>query len=101
MQRYYFIDENLDDLEQVSAELEGAGIAKEQLYVLTQSDGEVDRRDFNYVWSILKKDTVRSAIIGSLIGIGLADHRDTARNLKYPKKDIERLFSAFKEIGPF
>lgn len=72
MQRYYFIDENLDDLEQVSAELEGAGIAKEQLYVLTQSDGEVDRRDFNYVWSILKKDTVRSAIIGSLIGIGLA-----------------------------
>ncbi|MEM9397979.1 MAG: NAD/FAD-utilizing enzyme [Pseudomonadota bacterium] len=72
MQRYYFIDEDLDDLEKVSAELEGVGIAKEQLYVLTQSDGEVDKRDFNYVWSILKKDTVRSAIIGSLVGVCLA-----------------------------
>ena len=72
MQRHYFSDDSLDDLEQVSQELESAGIAREQLYVLTQSDGEVDNRSFNYVWSILKKDTVRSAIIGSVIGLALA-----------------------------
>ncbi len=72
MLRHYFLDEDLDDLEAVSSELQAAGIAAEQIYVLTDSDDEVDRRNFNYVWSVLRKDTVRSAIIGSVIGVCLA-----------------------------
>ncbi|MEM1143339.1 MAG: NAD/FAD-utilizing enzyme [Pseudomonadota bacterium] len=72
MRRYYYLDDELDDLERISQELQSAGIPEEQIYVLTQSDDEVDRRNFNYVWSILKKDTVRSAVIGSLIGFALA-----------------------------
>lgn len=72
MQRHYFLDDDLDDLEGTSRELQAAGIPAEQIYVLTQSDHEVDRRSFNHVWSILRQDTVHSAIIGSVIGVGLA-----------------------------
>lgn len=72
MQRHYFLDDELDDLEKVSAELQQAGIAGEQVYVLTESEHEVEGRDFNHVWSILKQDTVHSAIIGSVIGVFLA-----------------------------
>lgn len=72
MKRYYFLDNDLDDLERVSSELQAAGIAGEQIYVLTENDSEVDRRNFNYVWSILRRDTVHSAIIGSVVGVCLA-----------------------------
>jgi len=72
VQRYYFLDDDLDDLENISSELQAAGIPGEQIYVLTEKDSEVDRRSFNHVWSVLKRDTVHSAVIGSLIGVGLA-----------------------------
>lgn len=72
MQRHYFVDDDLDDLETVSEELEDAGIAGEQIYVLTHNEEEVDRRNFNHVWSVLKKDTVRAALLGALIGVCLA-----------------------------
>jgi len=72
MQRFYFLGDDLDELEATSSELQAAGIPPEQIYVLTDSDGEVDRRNFNHVWSVLRKDTVRLAVIGSLVGIVLA-----------------------------
>jgi hypothetical protein len=72
MQRFYFLGDDLDELENVSSELQAAGIAAEQIYVMTEKDSEVDRRRFNHVWSVLKRDTVHSAIIGSVIGIVLA-----------------------------
>ncbi|MEL7044529.1 MAG: NAD/FAD-utilizing enzyme [Pseudomonadota bacterium] len=72
MLRFYFLGDDLDDLEAVSSELQAAGIAAEQIYVVTDSYDEVDRRNFNHVWSVARKDTVRSAIIGAFVGVCLA-----------------------------
>jgi len=72
MQRHYYLSDSLDELETVSAELQAGGIPGEQIYVLTEREDEVDRRNFNHVWAILRQDTIHSAIIGAMIGACLA-----------------------------
>lgn len=72
MQRYYYIDESLDELEIVEKELESAGIPTEQIHVLSHSDGEVAMHRLHSVTSIMKKDLVHSTIIGAIIGIFLS-----------------------------
>ena len=72
MERYYYISDDLDELETVEEELESAGIATEQIHVLSQSDGEVAQHKLHSVTSIMKKDLVNSTIIGAVIGLCLS-----------------------------
>jgi hypothetical protein len=72
MERYYYISDNLAELEIVEQELENNGIATEQIHVLSQNDREVATRRLHSVTSFMKKDIVHSTIIGCIVGVCLS-----------------------------
>jgi hypothetical protein len=72
MNRYYFINSHLDELEAVERELEANGIATEQIHVLSMNEAEVGRHNLHEVQDFLKKDVIHSGELGALIGLVLA-----------------------------
>jgi fumarate reductase subunit D len=72
MKRFYFINSNLDELEVVERELEAAGIATEQIHVLSLDEAEVGKHKLHEVQEFLKKDVIHSGELGALIGLVLA-----------------------------
>ena len=47
MKRFYFISDDLDDLERLEAELEDNGLQQPQIHVLSEDDAELARhREF-------------------------------------------------------
>ncbi len=72
MNRYFYISDNLDELERLEGELEARGISTEQIHVLSERDAEVEQHQLHDVSSFMKQDVVHSGQIGSLIGIALA-----------------------------
>ncbi len=69
MKRFYFISDDLDDLEAVEAQLEADGVITEQIHVLSLNDAEVEAHHLHQVQAFMKKDVVHSAEIGALIGL--------------------------------
>src|ERR1700758_1699893 len=70
MQRRYFISDDLDDLEVVEEQLEGAGVSTPQIHVLTAHDADLDHHEhLHRVQSFMKKDIVHSTLIGAVIGV--------------------------------
>jgi hypothetical protein len=68
--RHYFISDDLDDLDVVEEQLESAGISTPQIHVLTSHDAELDHHEhLHRVQSFMKKDVVRSTLIGAVIGV--------------------------------
>jgi hypothetical protein len=72
MNRFYFINHSLDELEAVERELEQNGIATEQIHVLSMDEDEVNRHKLHEVQDFLKKDVIHSGELGALIGLILA-----------------------------
>lgn len=72
MKRYYFIDDDLDDLEMVERELEARGVDTPQIHVLSQDDSGVQQHHLNEVHSLLRKDIIWSGEKGALIGVIVA-----------------------------
>ncbi len=72
MKRYYFINDNLDELEQVEQELEHSGISAPRIHVLSKDDAGVHRHRLPEVNDFLRQDVVRSGEFGALIGIALS-----------------------------
>jgi len=67
--RHYFISDNLDDLDKIGEQLEGAGLSTPQIHVLTTHDSELEQHEhLHRVQSFMKKDIVHSALIGLAIG---------------------------------
>jgi hypothetical protein len=60
MKRFYYISDDLDDLEQIEHELEAGGIARPQIYLLSNDDVGLDNHDVNRVASFLKTDVIHS-----------------------------------------
>lgn len=72
-ERYYFISNDLDDLEQVEAELITQGVLAPQIHVLSRDNANVHRHDrLTGVTSFMKRDLVHSAMIGAGLGLALA-----------------------------
>lgn len=69
MNRYYFISDDLDDLEQVERELESRGIGTPQIHVLSRDDAGLQKHQLNEVPDFMKKDVVRSTIRGAVLGV--------------------------------
>ncbi len=69
MKRHYFISDSLADLEAVEHELQNNGLTTPQIHVLSDSDGEVEKRHLHDVESVLKQDVVHSTKIGAVIGV--------------------------------
>jgi len=70
LQRYFYIGENLDDLEVLERELEEAGVERPRIHVLSQDDSAVEHhKDLHEVESIMKSDLLHSTVIGLLVGL--------------------------------
>lgn len=69
MKRYFYISNNLDELEAVEHELENSGVATPQMHVLSQSDADVQHHHLHEVEAVLKKDVVHSMEWGAVIGV--------------------------------
>lgn len=69
MKRYYFIDDDLEDLALIERELESRNVVKPQVHVLSRDDAGVQGHGLNEVHSLLKKDIIRAGEIGGLIGL--------------------------------
>src|SRR6266568_8000774 len=68
--RRYFISDDLDDLEVVEEQLEGAGVSTPQIHVLTAHDAELDHHEhLHRVQSFMKNDIVHSTLIGAVVGV--------------------------------
>lgn len=72
MKRFYYISDNLDDLEQIEHQLEAGGIARPQIYLLSNDDVGLENRDVNRVASFLKTDLIHAGEIGALLGLAIA-----------------------------
>ena len=71
MNRYYYISDNLKDLESVQTELKERGIESPQLHLYTRDDmsAEVDSLNLHEVTDFTKRDIIRSGFIGFGIGV--------------------------------
>ena len=70
MLRHYFISDSLDDLEALEKQLEGAGVSRPQIHVLTSHEEELEHhKHLNRVQSFMKRDVVHSTLIGAVIGV--------------------------------
>ncbi len=71
--RYFFVSDDLDDLERLEADLEKAGIATPQIHVLTLDDAAAEtHHHLHDVQSLMKKDIIQSGQYGLAIGIAAA-----------------------------
>ena len=68
--RYFFIGNDLDELEHLEEDLEHEGIVTPQIHVMSQDDtGIGNHHHLHPVKSFMKKDVIHSTILG--FGIGL------------------------------
>ena len=72
MKRFYYISDDLDDLERIEHDLEAGGIARPQIYLLSNDDVGLDNHDVNRVASFLKTDVIHSGEIGAVLGLAVA-----------------------------
>jgi len=69
MKRYYFIGDNLDELEAFENELETRGLNQLQIHVLSHHDADVSQRHLHEVFDFLRKDVIHSGLFGALLGL--------------------------------
>ncbi|RLA42954.1 MAG: magnesium transporter [Gammaproteobacteria bacterium] len=69
MDRYFFISDDLDDLEKVEKELEDSGISTPQIHVLSRDDASVASHHLHEVHDFMKTDVVRAALWGAAFGV--------------------------------
>lgn len=70
MTRYFFISDDLDDLERFEEELEQAGIVTPQIHVLTLNDTDAaNHHHLHQITAFMKRDVVHSTLLGAVIGV--------------------------------
>ncbi len=73
MKRYFYVSDDLDDLDRIEQELESSGVHKPQIHVFSKDDAGVDSHDhLHNIESVFKKDVVHGTITGAVLGAGLA-----------------------------
>jgi hypothetical protein len=69
MKRHFYISDDLDDLEIIEHQLEGAGVTTPQIHVLSEDDAGVKAHHLNDVEAVLRKDVVQGTERGAVVGI--------------------------------
>jgi hypothetical protein len=69
MKRYFYVSDNLNDLEAAEIALKEKGIDTAQIHILSEDDAEVEKRHLHAVDSLSKRDTIRSGVTGLIIGL--------------------------------
>lgn len=72
MNRYYYINDDLDILEKLHNDLQARGVDSERIHLLSDQDAQVSTRHMNEVEPLAKKDMVRAGLVGALVGVVLA-----------------------------
>ncbi|TDF39753.1 NAD/FAD-utilizing enzyme [Alteromonadaceae bacterium M269] len=72
MKRYYYISDDLNDLESVERELEDKGFSTPQIHVLSENDAEVEKHHLHAIEAVLKQDVVHSTELGAVVGAVMA-----------------------------
>lgn len=72
MRRYFFIADNLEDVEKVETSMKAQGFVDDQYRVLSNSDSAAEKRKLHDVSSIFKRDVIHSGEIGALVGLAAA-----------------------------
>lgn len=73
MKRYFYLNESLDDLDQVEEELEASGLAKSQIHVFSKDDSGVEGHGhLHNTRSVFKTNVAHGMIIGAWVGLGIA-----------------------------
>lgn len=72
MKRFYYLSTSLDELSQVERELEDAGIDKTQIHVISRDEAGIDKRKLHRVQDFMRRDVVRTTLIGACIGVVIA-----------------------------
>ena len=71
--RHYFVSDDLEDLELLERELEEGGVDAVQTHVLSLDDHNLESYErLHDVNSFMKKDVIRSGVIGAVIGAALS-----------------------------
>lgn len=69
MTRYFFVSDDMDDLERFEEELENSELVTEQIHLLTLDEQEASRhRHLHEVTDLMKTDVLHSMMIGAAIG---------------------------------
>ena len=68
MLRYYYVTDDLAELEKVENELEQNGFTEPQIHILSENDTEVENHHLHEVAAVLKLDVVHSTQIGAIVG---------------------------------
>lgn len=68
MERYFYMSDDLHDLERLEAELESEGMVRPQIHVLTDSEAQLDGCRLHEVSSLMRTDVIRKGLKGALIG---------------------------------
>ena len=69
MKRFFYISDDLDDLEHIERELESSGISTPQIHVLSNNDAGLEAHGLHQVQAFMKKDVVHSTVIGAALGV--------------------------------
>ncbi|WP_027329663.1 hypothetical protein [Marinimicrobium agarilyticum] len=69
MRRHFYLSDDLDELERLENDLESQGIERPQIHILSNNDAGLESHHLHQVESLLRKDVVRSGIIGFLVGL--------------------------------
>ena len=72
MDRYFFVGEDLKELEILEGELESRGITTAQIHVLSNDGAGVAQHSLHEVGSLMRTDVIRKGLWGALIGLLLA-----------------------------
>lgn len=72
MKRFYYISDDLDDLAQIEQELENAGITTHQIHIFSNDNAGIEQRNLHNVQEFMKRDVVRSALLGAVLGVIVA-----------------------------
>lgn len=68
MDRYFFVGDDLKELESIEDELESRGITTAQIHVLSNDEAGVSQHRLHEVGSLMRTDVIRKGLWGALLG---------------------------------
>ena len=72
MKRYFYLSDDLDDLEVIEAQLEEKGVSTPQIHVISKDDAGLDKHKLHQVHQWFQTDVVHSTLRGAIIGVLVA-----------------------------
>lgn len=72
MKRYFYLSDDLDDLEVIEEKLEEEGVSRPQIHVISKDDVGLDKHKLHQVHQWFQTDVVHSTLRGAVIGVLVA-----------------------------